>query len=148
MSNAHNIAPYGILRIHLRASDSGHHHGSWWKRLLHGGGAFRQIVRWAHEAGLPMAMVHRSHLGFVNHGPITNDFAGESPNPHALVVIELGATEADLRAFVERHHLALRRAHVTYQPLENWSIKQQHSRHHAPHAAHRVLDRQQIEEKG
>lgn len=143
---AESTSRYGLLRIHVRARDRAPHDGRWWRKMIRHDLA-HQIVRWAHEAGLPMAMVHRSHLGFVDHGPIIDDLASDQPNPHSMVLIEVAGTETALAAFIERHQTPLAHAHVQLVPTLNWSIHHHHPAHHEPHAPRLALDRRYDEEQ-
>lgn len=136
----------GLLRIHIRAQDQVPHQGRWWRKMVRHDLA-HQIVRWAHEAGLPMAMVQRSHLGFVDHGPIIDNLASDQPHPHAMVLIEIAGTETTLTAFVDRHRSSFAHAHIQFLPTLNWSVHHRHPAHHDPHAPRLALDRRQEQEE-
>ena len=117
--------PLGIVHIHVHARDRAPHNGRWWRKMMRRDLA-HQIVHWAHEAGLPMAIAQRSHLGFVNHGPIVDDAAGESPSPHAMIVVEVAGDDAVLRAFVDRHRAALAGTHIQFTEVRDWSPRHAH----------------------
>jgi len=87
-----------------------------------------------------MAMVYRSHLGFIDHGPIIDDALSESPNPEAMVTIEImGATDA-LHSFLRKHHAALAHACIHFLPTERWSLRHPHKLqiHPTEIPAHRI----------
>lgn len=138
--------PLGVIRIHVRAHDRAPHGGRWWRKFIRRDLA-HQIVHWAHEAGLPMAMAHRAYLGFVNHGPIIDDAAGESPNPHAMIVVDVAGDAALLRAFVDRHRAALTGTHIQFAEAWDWSPHHAHiisaTRGHQVH--HRTAHHEQEE---
>lgn|GEM_PF-5966643 len=122
---------FGMLRIHIRARDRIRAEGKWWQKITRRDLA-HQIVRWAHEAGLPMAIVHRSHLGFIDHGPIIDDTTPDVPNPQAMVVIEIAGHETALNTFIKRHQGALGHAHIQFLSTSPWSLRHAHKRYVHP----------------
>ncbi|MCO5226712.1 MAG: DUF190 domain-containing protein [Thermomicrobiales bacterium] len=122
----------GLLRIHVRARDYVHHEGKWWHKVIKRD-LSHQLVRWAHEDGFDGAISYRSHLGFVGHGPIIDDLAGESRNPHTIIVVEIAGEEQRLRSFIEHHRAMLTHAHVQFLSVENWSLHHGHVRRTGGH---------------
>ncbi len=120
------------VRIVVRAKDRAPHDGRWWRRMARQDLA-HHLVRQAHAAGLPLSTVQRSPLGFVNHGPIVDDDAGESPNPHAVVSIEIVGDTASILAFLNRHRSVLGHAHVDLRDATGWSANAVHPVAHHPH---------------
>lgn len=116
---------YGILQIHVRARDRVPTGDAWWRKLARRDLA-HQIVRWAHDAELPMAMVYRSHLGYIDRGPIIDDIVAEVQNPEAIVMVEIAGPEPALRRFVNEHRGALTHAHIHFIPSQHWSVRHAH----------------------
>ncbi|MCA9859837.1 MAG: hypothetical protein KC438_08950 [Thermomicrobiales bacterium] len=111
----------GVLRIYLRSNDRAPRSSRWWKSWLRRE-ISHQLVYAAHADGLAMAVVRRSHLGFINRGPIVDDAATDIPNPNAVVLIELAGKRDELRAFVERHRTQLINSHIQFGLAEQWSL--------------------------
>ncbi len=110
----------GVLRIYLRGSDRSPRTGRWWKSWMRRERA-HQLVYAAHAEGLSLAMVRRSHLGFLDHGPIVDDAATDIPNPNAMVLLELAGEPDQLRAFVARHRDELVDTHMQFTMADDWS---------------------------
>lgn len=109
----------GLLRIYLHADDRVPGGQSGWRRIARTQ-TCRQLVRWAHDAGMASASVYRSGMGFIGRGPIVDDGMSEAVHPRLIVCVEVAGSRDALRAFVDRHAAALARAIVEYHATERW----------------------------
>jgi PII-like signaling protein len=131
----------GALRIYLYANERFAESNSRWRRWNRSQ-TCRQIVRWAHDAGLASASVYRSGLGFIGRNPVVDEADGEMPHSSLIVCVEILGRRDELKVFADRHAHALRNAIVEYYAVERWSVPRHRSntvRHESPPTAHHAV---------
>lgn len=121
MPYPHQVTPaeIGMIRIYVKPSDKVAKAGVrslWSSRPL-----YRTLVATAKEDGIMNAVVHHTHYGYSNHGPVRENGA-EIADPNLTMCVELIGQREQLELFCRRHGDLLADKVIVYKHLEHWSV--------------------------